>query len=213
MFAGTCVNYDPTLIFLQLNLQLEEVLEISSPTTSSDRWRRPHVQYEYILTFSYSWLIPQGFFKKIYLSFSFHRTWDTIKLARIQVNTSSPHSLSSDLLSQRWKTLPLRLLNTWGLCARAKSPAGSGTATGRPTKGEHLEWGGQLPDAGTIAGIVPENSCGFVDLIQESFGAGSWPLFGEKEKELEKGTRRRRRKGNENYLENYRIEMWILPPL
>lgn len=116
-FAGICVYYDPTWIFLKLNLWPDEILEISGLTASFDRWGRPHAQYEYFLTFSYSWLIPQGFCLKIYL---FFLTGDTVELAKIQINTSSPHFLSPDLLSQRGKTSPLRLLNTWGPCAVPK---------------------------------------------------------------------------------------------
>lgn len=109
--------------------------------------------------------------------------------------------------------LPLRQLNTWGLCACAKSPAASGTATGQSTEGEHFETEGQLPHSGAIAGREPANSCGFADLLKESYGARIWALFGENGKEVEKGNRRKRRKGNENYLKNDGIEMWILPPL
>lgn len=66
-------------------------------------------------------------------------------MARIHINTSSPHSLSPDQLSQRWKMQLLRLFNTRGLCACAKSPAVSGTAMGQPTKGKRFETDRQLP--------------------------------------------------------------------
>lgn len=78
---------------------------------------------------------------------------------------------------------------------------------GRPIEesieGEHFETEGQLPHSGAIAGREPANSCGFVDLLQEPYGAGIWPLFGES------GKGNRRRKGNEDYLEHNRIETWI----
>lgn len=149
---------------------------------------------------------PRIFFLRYIFFFFFFLTGDIIKLARIQINTSSPHCLSPDQLSQRWKTLPLRLFNTWGLCAGAKSPAVSGTATGQPTEGERFETEGQLPHFGGISGREPANSCGFVDLLRESYGAGIWPLFGERWQGLEKENRTRK-KENETYLENNTLEM------
>ena len=82
----------------------------------------------------------------------------------------------------------------------------SGTAKGQPTEGEHFETEGQLPHSGGISGREPANSCGFVDLLQESYGAGIWPLFGERWQGLFKGNRRRKEE-NEICLENNTLEM------
>lgn len=49
--------------------------------------------------------------------------------------------------------------------------------------------------------------------LKSPVGLESGHCLGENGKEVEKGNRRKRRKGNENYLKNDGIEMWILPPL
>ena len=148
--------------------------------------------------FSYSLLIPQRF----------QKTWNTIiKLARIQINTSSPHSLSPDLFSQRWKTPPLRLFHTRGLCARAKSPAVSGTAMGRPAEGEHFETDVQQPHSG---GNHWKTASKQLWLCWPSGVLWGWGLaiIGGEWKGAGKGNRKKK-EGNADYLENNRTEMWI----
>lgn len=85
--------------------------------------------------------------------------------------------------------LPLRQLNTWGLCACAKSPAASGTATGRSTEGEHFETEGQLPHSGAIAGREPAKQIvvALLTSLKSPMGLESGHCLGRMERRWKKG--------------------------
>lgn len=124
-------------------------------------------------------------------------------MARIQINTSSPHSCSPDLLSQRWKMLPLRACSAHGASVLPPNvPQRLELPRGSPPR-EHTETEHQLPHS---RATLEESQHRAVALCGASSGVlRGWNLailWGEMERGWEKGTGGGR-KENENYLENH----------